>query len=44
MLGGDDRRTLYVMTAPSSVAAVVSVTHDALIETASVDVPGAGLP
>jgi sugar lactone lactonase YvrE len=44
MLGGDDRRTLYVMTAPSSVADVVTVTHDAQVEVALVDVPGAGLP
>ncbi len=44
MLGGDDRRTLYAMTAPSSDARIASVSTDAKIEAAQVDVPGAGLP
>lgn len=44
MLGGDDRRTLFMMTAPSSVAAVVSKQREGRIVTARVDAPGAGLP
>lgn len=44
MLGGNDRRTLYVMTAPSSVEPVVSVLRSGRVEQARVDVPGAGLP
>jgi sugar lactone lactonase YvrE len=44
MLGGSDRRTLYVMTAPTSTESVVSVAHSACIEQVRVDVPGAGLP
>jgi sugar lactone lactonase YvrE len=44
MLGGDDRRTLYTMTAPSSVADVVSRSRHGRIECTEVDVPGAGRP
>lgn len=44
MLGGDDRRTLFAMTAPSSVADVVSTVRQGRIECASVPVPGAGRP
>jgi sugar lactone lactonase YvrE len=44
MLGGDDRRTLYVMTAPSSTESVVSQSRSGLIESVRVAVPGAGLP
>jgi len=44
MLGGDDRRTLFMMTAPSSVAAVVSKQREGRIVTARVDTPGEGLP
>jgi sugar lactone lactonase YvrE len=44
MLGGEDRRTLYMMTAPTSTESVVSVDRSARIERATVDVPGAGLP
>jgi sugar lactone lactonase YvrE len=44
MLGGEDRRTLYLVTAPSSAAKVASATRDGQIETVVVDVPGAGLP
>lgn len=44
MLGGADRRTLYLMTAPSSVAAVVSMTRAGRIVQARVATPGAGRP
>jgi sugar lactone lactonase YvrE len=44
MLGGDDRRTLYVMTAPTSTETVVSATRSGRIEQARVKVAGAGLP
>jgi sugar lactone lactonase YvrE len=44
MLGGPDRRTLYMMTAPSSAAAVVSAARRGLIECAEVATPGAGWP
>ncbi len=44
MLGGADRRTLYVMTAPTSNEAVVSATRAGRIEQVRVPVPGAGLP
>jgi sugar lactone lactonase YvrE len=44
MLGGDDRRTLFAMTAPSSVAGVVSTVRQGRIECAGVRVPGAGRP
>jgi len=44
MLGGDDRRTLFMMTAPSSVAAVVSKQREGRIVAARVDTPGAGRP
>jgi len=44
MLGGPDRRTLYMMTAPSSAAAVVSVARRGLIEFADVATAGAGWP
>jgi sugar lactone lactonase YvrE len=44
MLGGADRRTLYLMTAPTSTEAVVKVKHSARIEQARVEVAGAGLP
>ncbi|MDG2114582.1 MAG: SMP-30/gluconolactonase/LRE family protein [Actinomycetota bacterium] len=43
MLGGDDRRTLFMVTAPTSGEAA----HDnpaGRIETARVEIPGAGLP
>ncbi len=43
-LGGDDRQTLYVMTAPTSTAAIVSTLHEGRIEYAHVDTPGAGIP
>lgn len=44
MLGGDDRRTLFAMTAPSSVADVVANARQGRIECAEVRVPGAGRP
>jgi sugar lactone lactonase YvrE len=44
MLGGEDRTTLFMMTAPTSTPKVASLARDAQIETATVDVPGAGLP
>jgi sugar lactone lactonase YvrE len=44
MLGGADRRTLYVMTAPTSTESVVSVARAGRIEQAPVSVGGAGLP
>ncbi len=44
MLGGDDRRTLFTLTAPSSVADVVSSARRGRIERAQVAVPGAGRP
>jgi sugar lactone lactonase YvrE len=44
MLGGDQRRTLFALTAPSSVAAVVSVSRRGRIECAAVEVPGTGRP
>jgi sugar lactone lactonase YvrE len=44
MLGGDDGRTLFMMTAPSSVADVVSTARQGHIMTARVHTPGAGRP
>ncbi len=44
MLGGEDRRTLFAMTAPTSTESIVSVDRIGRIERARVDVPGAGLP
>jgi sugar lactone lactonase YvrE len=44
MLGGSDRRTLYLMTAPISTESVVSTVRSARIEQARVEVGGAGLP
>ena len=44
MLGGEDRRTLYLMTALASAAKVASATRDGQVEAVAVDVPGAGLP
>jgi sugar lactone lactonase YvrE len=44
MLGSADRRTLYVMTAPTSTESVVSVSRSGRIEQARVEVGGAGLP
>ena len=44
MLGGDDRRTLYVLTSPSVAAEECRKLRGARIETLAVAVPGAGFP
>jgi sugar lactone lactonase YvrE len=44
MLGGADRRTLFLVTAPSSDAAAAQRSREGRIVQARVDVPGAGLP
>ncbi len=44
MLGGEDRRTLYMMTAPTSVAELVSKAREGHVVTARVATPGAGWP
>ena len=44
MLGGDDRRTLYVLTAPSVDGPECETLRSARIESLEVEVPGAGLP
>jgi sugar lactone lactonase YvrE len=44
MLGGADRRTLFVCTAPDHVPAKTLAARAGRIEAVTVDVPGAGLP
>jgi sugar lactone lactonase YvrE len=44
MLGGDDRRTLYLCTAPTHVPDEARAAHGGRIEAVAVDVPGAGWP
>jgi sugar lactone lactonase YvrE len=44
MLGGDDRRTLYICTASTHVPDNCRTKRDGRIESVEVDVPGAGLP
>jgi sugar lactone lactonase YvrE len=44
MLGGDDRRTLYLVTAIDSNAAVARASRDGALEKVRTAVPGAGLP
>jgi sugar lactone lactonase YvrE len=44
MLGGPDRRTLFVCTAETSERDAARVKRSGRIETVEVDVPGAGLP
>ncbi len=44
MLGGPDRKTLFVLTAGSSLPDECKEKRDAKIEIMEVDVPGAGLP
>jgi len=44
MLGGEDRRTLYLMLANSAHSADVTARRDAEVVAVDVDVPGAGLP
>lgn len=44
MLGGADRRTLYICTAPTHIPAECRTQRAGRIEAIEVDVPGAGLP
>ena len=44
MLGGDDRRTLFLVTAPGSHPDEVQGLGQGRIETVRVEIPGAGLP
>jgi sugar lactone lactonase YvrE len=44
MLGGEDRRSLYIMTSPTSDRFEIADKHHGRIEVAEVVVPGAGLP
>jgi sugar lactone lactonase YvrE len=44
MLGGEDRRTLYLCTAPSHIPDETRAAHQGRIEAVRVDVPHAGLP
>ncbi len=44
MLGGDDRRTLFILTAEAALPDEARSKKTGRIETARVDVPGAGLP
>jgi sugar lactone lactonase YvrE len=44
MLGGSDRRTLYMMTAPSSLADIVGRSRQGRVECARVATAGAGWP
>ncbi len=44
MLGGADRRTLYILTAESTDPDICKAKRSARIEAVRVDVPGAGLP
>lgn len=44
MLGGDDRRTLFIMTAPSSMPDIVSKERQGHVAWAGVETPGAGWP
>jgi sugar lactone lactonase YvrE len=44
MLGGDDRRTLYILTAPSVDGPECETARSARIEALDVEIPGAGLP
>jgi sugar lactone lactonase YvrE len=44
MLGGPDRRTLYICTAPDHIPEKVKEAHQGRIEVLEVEVPGAGLP
>jgi sugar lactone lactonase YvrE len=43
-LGGPDRKTLFLMTAPGSAADVVGTARAGKVEAVEVDVAGAGLP
>ncbi|MHB8431377.1 MAG: SMP-30/gluconolactonase/LRE family protein [Acidimicrobiales bacterium] len=44
MLGGEDRKTLFMVTGKTSTESVVSVTRDGRIEQARVEVSGGGRP
>jgi hypothetical protein len=44
MLGDDDRRTLYLVTAPDSHDTKARAARHGAIERVRTDVPGAGLP
>ncbi|MEX2236815.1 MAG: SMP-30/gluconolactonase/LRE family protein [Dehalococcoidia bacterium] len=44
MLGGEDRRTLFLITAETTTADLAQGKSQGFIETVTVDVPGAGLP
>jgi sugar lactone lactonase YvrE len=44
MLGGPDRRTLYMLTAPTSVANLASASPQGRVMAAAVATPGAGQP
>ena len=44
MLGGDDRRTLFILTAKSSDPQACRANRDGRVEFVHVEVPGAGLP
>jgi hypothetical protein len=44
MLGGHDRRTLFVLTSPSIEPDKCVALKGARIETTQVEIPGAGLP
>lgn len=44
MLGGDDRRTLFLMLAETSEPEEAQRRHDAAVASITVDVPGSGLP
>jgi hypothetical protein len=44
MLGGEDRKTLFVLTCSSSDPSAVVLARTGRIEAAEVEVPGAGLP
>jgi hypothetical protein len=44
MLGGEDGRTLFMMTAPTSIAEQVSVSRQGHVMTAVVKSPRAGRP
>ena len=44
MLGGEDRKTLFMLTAPSVEAEECQKLRGARVEMLAVTVPGAGLP
>jgi hypothetical protein len=44
MLGGDDGRTLLACAAPDLGEEARNTAHEAVLLTATVDAPGAGLP